>query len=97
MEKNFSAGCITRDKVPTEGEMRECLQGQTEEGLCVHWQRGHKNQEQQDFSKWCLDDDALKNHSWKLWISPAFQKKVKIKKKTRIISQGIKHVDTGLN
>lgn len=75
--------------VPTEGEMRECLQGQTEERLYVHWQRGQKNQKQQDFSKWCLDDDALKNHSWKVWTSPDFPKKIRMKKKIGIIFQGI--------
>lgn len=43
---------LSRDKVPTEGEMRVCLKGQTEEGLHIHrQQRGHKNQEQQDFRK----------------------------------------------
>lgn len=97
LEKYIFASYITRDKVPTEGEIREYLQGQTEEGLYVHRQRGQKNQEQQYFSKWCLDKNALKNHSWKLWISPDFQKKVKMKKKTGIIFQGIYHVDIGLN
>ena len=43
---------LSRDKVQTEGEMRECLKGQTEKGLYIHRQeRGHKNQEQQDFGK----------------------------------------------
>lgn len=51
---------LPRDKVPTEGEMRERLKGQTEEGLHLHrQQRGHKNQEQQDFRKNTTDSGKL--------------------------------------
>lgn len=40
LEQNFFAGYLTRDQVPKEGEMRECLQGQTEDRLYAHRQRG---------------------------------------------------------
>lgn len=84
LEKNFFAGYVTRDKGLTEGEMRECLQGQTEEGLYVHQQRGEKNQEQKDFGKWCFNDNALKNHSRKLSISQISMKRLKLKRKLEL-------------
>lgn len=84
LEKNFFAGYITRDKVKWESVCKDELKTDY-----MHTDRGgQKNHEQQGFSKWFLDDDAVKNHSWKLWISPDFHK-IRMKKKTATISQVI--------
>lgn len=86
LEKNFFAGYVTRDKGLTEGEMRECLQGQTEEGLYVHQQRGEKKSRAERFRQVVLQWQCSEKSLTKTSNLTDFHEKVKMKKKTGIIS-----------